>query len=73
MFWLLIAAGAVVTASVHPQSRAAAKDVPWMPLAVVVGLSVFGDKLKSIGTDSVREFEDRKYRREYWQYGKRLR
>ncbi len=57
MVWLLFAAGAVITASVLPQSRDKVKDVPWMLVAVAIGLSVLGDKIgqgiKSIGTDSV--------------------
>ena len=55
MLWLLIAVGAAVTASVCPQTREKVKDVPWMPLAVFVGLGVLskkvGDGFGDFGTD----------------------
>ena len=54
MFWFLIAVGAAVTVSVHPQSREMVKDVPWLPLAIAVGLAAVGDGLKNNGTGSTQ-------------------
>ena len=46
-----------MTASVLPRIRDRVKDVPWMAVAVEVGLSVVGDKIsesiKCMGTGSV--------------------
>ena len=56
MFWLYIAAGTLVTASLLPQSRERVKDVQWMPVAVAVGLAVLGESVKSIGTQSMQQF-----------------
>lgn len=57
MLWLFYAAGAVVTASLLPHTRDKVKEVPWLPVAVAVGLGVLADSIKSIGTDSVQQFE----------------
>lgn len=61
--WFLLAAGAIGLASVLPQTRDKVKDVPWMPIALTVGLGVLSDSLnngiKSIGTDSMAAFEER--------------
>ena len=51
--WFLLAAGAIGLASVLPQTRDKAKDVPWMPIAVIVGLGFLGDGIKSIGTETI--------------------
>ena len=63
MFWLLLAASAMVTLSVLPQSREKVKDVPWMPLALAIGLSVLGDEIgdsiRCIGTGSMQQIEER--------------
>lgn len=63
MYWLLLAASAVVTLSVLPQSREKVKDVPWTPLALAIGLSVLGDKIsdgiRCIGTGSMQQIEER--------------
>lgn len=45
MFWLIFAAGAVI-ATVHPESREKVKDVPWMSLAVAIGLAALGDGIQ---------------------------
>lgn len=64
MLWLLIAVGAAVTASVCPQTREKVKDVPWMPLAVLVGLGVLREKiddgLETFGTDIAQQLELRR-------------
>ena len=52
MTWLFFAAGAVVTASLLPHTRDKVKDVPWLAVAVAVGLGVMADSIKSIGTDT---------------------
>ena len=54
MFWVLIAVGAAVMASIHTQSRDKVKDVPWTALAVAVGLCAVGDGLRNIGTGSAQ-------------------
>ena len=63
MFWLLLAASAVVALSVLPQSREKVKDVPWTPLALAIGLSGLGDKIgdgiRCIGTDSMQQIGER--------------
>lgn len=43
---VLIAAG-VVLASVLPQSRNRIQEVPWMPLAVAVGLGLISESQRS--------------------------
>ena len=57
MFWLIFAAGAVI-ATVHPESREKVKDVPWMSLAVAIGLAALGDGiqdgLRNVGANSVK-------------------
>ncbi len=50
MSWLFYAAGAVVTASLLPRTRDKVKEVPWVPVAVAVGLGVLVDSIKSIGS-----------------------
>ena len=59
MFWLIIAAAGAVVATVLPTSREKVKDVPWMPLAVAVGLVALGggihDGLRKVGADSVKQ------------------
>ena len=47
-FWVLIAVGAVVVA----KSKNKVKDVPWMPLAVAIGLGAVGDGLQKFGSDT---------------------
>lgn len=55
MFWMLVIVGAAVAASVHPQSRDRVKNVPWMPLAVAVGLGALGDGLHNFGKGSAQK------------------
>lgn len=61
--WFFIAAGVVGLASILPQTRNKVKDVPWMPIAITVGLGVLSQSLnnaiKSIGTESMATFEER--------------
>jgi len=61
--WFVIAAGAAALAHILPQTRNQVKDVPWMPLAIAVGLGVLSDSInngiKSIGTESMAHFEER--------------
>ena len=57
--WFLFAAGAIAFASVLPQTRDKVKDMPWMPIAVTLGLGFLGNSIKSIGTESMATFEER--------------
>lgn len=61
--WMNIAAGVVAIAHLFPQSRDKVKDVPWLAIAIVVGLRVVADSIsngvKKIGTVSTADFEER--------------
>lgn len=46
--WFLIAAGVVAITYILPQTRDMVKDVPWMPLAVVVNLGLISESINSI-------------------------
>ena len=59
MFWFIIAAaGAVAASRARPEVRIMVEDVPWMPLAVAVGLVVLGggihDGLRNMGADTLK-------------------
>lgn len=51
--WLHIATGVVAIAHLLHQSRDKVKDIPWLPIALVLGLKVVVDSLQTV-SDSVR-------------------
>ena len=61
--WYFIAAGVVAVISVLPQTREQVKDVPWTPIALIVGLGVLSDSLnesiRGVGTHSMARAAER--------------
>ena len=59
--WVYIAAGVAVIAQLCPQSRDRVKDIPWLPIAVLVGVRVLSDSISDsvhqVGTQITAEFE----------------
>ena len=58
MWFIFAGAAGVVALTSIPQTRNQVKDVPWMAIALAVGLGAVSDSIKNIGTKSRAHFEE---------------